>query len=274
VSLTAADCEYVYRLVRQRAGIVLDADKAYLVETRLAPLARQGGFESIQGMLTHSQASPHAALRDKLVEALTTNETSFYRDVRPFDALREVVLPDLLRKRAAARRLEVWCAAASTGQEPYTLAMLLREHFPELAGWDVRLTATDISTDVLARARAGCYSQVEVNRGLPAPLLAKYFSRVGANWKLADDIRRMVDFRPLNLIERWPDLGRPDLVLIRNVLIYFDVPTKKDILARARRILRPDGYLMLGGGETTLNLDDGFERVDYERAGVYRLRSI
>jgi chemotaxis protein methyltransferase CheR len=260
-------------VVRQRSGIVLEEEKAYLVESRLTTLARQQGFPTIQGMLAKCQAQSTGPLREMVVEALTTNETSFFRDVLPFEALRKTLLPDLISARGKDRRLHIWCGASSTGQEPYSLAMLLREHFPQLNAWDVRVVATDLSTDVLARAREAKYSQLEVNRGLPAAFLPKYFQRAGLQWQLKDEVRKMIDFRPLNLIEPWPDLGRPDLVMMRNVLIYFDVPTKKDILGRVQRILRPDGYLMLGGAETTYNLNDNFARVDLERAGAYRLKS-
>ncbi len=270
--LTTAECDYVRKVVRQRSGIVLEEEKAYLVESRLTTLARLQGFPSIQGMLAQCQAQSTGPLREMVVEALTTNETSFFRDVQPFEALRKAILPELVAARGKDRRLNIWCGASSTGQEPYSLAMLIREHFPQLNTWDVRVVATDLSTDVLARAREGKYSQLEVNRGLPAAFLPKYFQRVGLNWQLKDEVRKMIDFRPLNLIEPWPDLGRPDLVMMRNVLIYFDVPTKKDILGRVQRMLRPDGYLMLGGAETTYNLNDSFVRVDLERAGAYRLK--
>src|SRR5262249_15624600 len=178
---------------------------------------------------------------------------------------------DLIRRRAGERALTIWCAASSTGQEPYSLAMLLREHFPELRTWNVFLLATDLSREVLARARDGKYNQIEVNRGLPAPLLVKYFQQHGRQWQLKEEIRKLVDFRELNLSQPWPVLPRMDLVLNRNVMIYFDVATKKSILGRIARLLRPDGYLLLGGSETTFNIDDSFRRVEALKAGFYQL---
>jgi chemotaxis protein methyltransferase CheR len=270
--LSRVDFEYVRALVLKRSAIVLEDDKLYLAESRLTSLARREGIASIDALLVRLRAEPNNGLVVKVVEAMTTNETFFFRDVYPFEALRLHLLPELMRRRASERRLDIWCAAASTGQEPYSLVMLLREHFPELAGWTVRLLATDLSTEVLARAREGRYSQLEVNRGLPARLLVRYFRQQGAEWQIKDEIRKTVEFRPLNLIEPWPAMPAMDLVLMRNVLIYFDVDTKKQILSRVTRLLRPDGYLMLGGAETTLNLDDSFERVDFDRCGAYRLR--
>ena len=202
-----------------------------------------------------------------------TTETSFFRDQHPFEALRKVVLADLIGRRRDGCRLHIWCAASSTGQEPYSLALLLREHFPELDGWKVFLLASDLSQAVLARAREGRYKQIEVNRGLPAALLVKYFEQHGTDWQLKPAIRAMVDFQEINLAQPWPALPRMDLVLLRNVMIYFDVATKKTILGRLARLLRPDGYLLLGGAETTFNLDDSFRRVEPLKSGFYQLVS-
>jgi chemotaxis protein methyltransferase CheR len=270
--LTQADFEYVRDLVRQRSARVLEADKAYLVETRLLPLAQEEGLPSVGALVARLGAGAAAGgLAQRVVEAMTINETSFFRDPPAFDAFREVVLPELLRRRAAERALRVWSAACSTGQEPYSLAMLLREH-RAADGWDVRVLATDLSGAALERARRGRYSQLEVNRGLPAGLLVKWFQRQGLEWQLKDEVRRAVKFRALNLAAPWPALPPPDVVFLLNVLIYFDVPTKQRVLANVRRVLRPDGYLFLGGAETTLNLDEGCERVSAERASCYRLR--
>jgi chemotaxis protein methyltransferase CheR len=181
-----------------------------------------------------------------------------------------VVIPDLIQRRRGERRLNVWCAASATGQEPYSVALLLREHFPQLAGWQVSLLASDLSREALARAREGRFSQIEVNRGLPAALLVKYFEQHGTSWQLKPDVRRMVDFQEMNLARPWPALPPMDLVLIRNVMIYFDVATKKAILGRLARVLRPDGYLLLGGAETTLNLDDSYRRVETLKASFYQ----
>lgn len=273
MALSQADFDYVRTLVQRKSAIVLETEKHYLAETRLQALARREGIESLEQLLTRLRANPHGGLPQKVVEAMTTNETSFFRDIQPFEMLKQVVLPELIKRRATERRINIWCAASSTGQEPYSLAMLLRENFPSLDGWSVSIVASDLSTEVLERAKQGRYSQMEVNRGLSAQLLVKYFVRHGMDWQIKDDLRRMVDYRMINLIEAWPPLPPLDIIMIRNVLIYFDVATKKQILAKARKLLRPDGFLFLGGAETTLNLDDAFERVEFQRAGCYRLRA-
>jgi chemotaxis protein methyltransferase CheR len=269
--MTAQDFEFVCRLVRDRSAIVLEPGKEYLVEGRLAPIVRQLELGSISALVGRLRAGADNGLSTRVVEAMATTETSFFRDLHPFETLRTTVLPDLFRRRAAEKQLNVWCAACSTGQEPYSLAILLREHFREMAGWRVTILATDLSGEVLARAKAGRYSQIEVNRGLPAALLVKYFRQHGSTWELAEDVRRMVEFRELNLVRPWPALPRMDLMFLRNVMIYFDAETKKSILGRVTRLLRPDGYLLLGGAETTLNLDDTLRRVEHLKGGFYQL---
>jgi chemotaxis protein methyltransferase CheR len=273
MALSAHDFDYVRRLVYDRAAIVLDNGKEYLVESRLAPVARQQGFASLEHLVRELRRGPFNGLHRKVIEAMTTNETSFFRDFHPFEALRKDVLPDLLRVRRPDRQLNIWCAACSTGQEPYSIAMLLREHFPELGSWKVRIVASDLSEEVLARARAGSYSQLEVNRGLPAAMLVKYFIRHGSEWQLRDEIRNMVEIRPINLVEPWPVLPPLDLVFVRNVLIYFDVEAKKGVLRGVRRVLRPDGYMLLGNAESTLSLDPSFEWATVAGTGIYRLKS-
>jgi chemotaxis protein methyltransferase CheR len=272
LALSSTDCNFIRTLVRRRSGIVLEEEKVYLVETRLTALARREGLTSAEALLAKFRMQSSNGLQDKIVEALTTNETSFFRDLQPFEALRQVVLPELLKRREQQRRLFIWCAASSSGQEPYSLAMLLHDHFPALTSWNVRILATDLSLEMLERARRGVYSHFEVNRGLPAPLLVKFFERQGLEWRLKDSLRRMVEFRQLNLVEPWPSMFAPDIIMMRNVLIYFDVETKKVILGKARRLLPPDGYLFLGGAETPMNLDDSFERISFDRSGCYRLR--
>jgi len=269
--LDTTDFCYVRDLVQRRAAIVLETEKTYLVESRLQPLARREGFLNIAELVAKLRMSATGELHGRVVEAMTTNETSFFRDLQPFEAFRKVILPELIAKRAT-RQLRIWCAACSTGQEPYSIAMLLREHFPQLATWDVKILATDLSTQVLEKARSGSFNQIEVNRGLGAPYLSKYFDRQGLTWQLKAPIRQMIEFRHMNLIEPWPTLPSMDVVFIRNVLIYFDIQTKKDILRRVRHLLRPDGYLFLGGAESTMNLDDSFVRTEVEKFSVYRLR--
>ena len=271
--LSPPDAHYVLELVRSRAAIVIDERKDYLIEQRLAPLARQVGAASTTELIAavRSGAKPH--LRDEVVDAFTTNETSWFRDKFPFEAMRTELIPALLAARAPSRTLNVWCGAASTGQEPYSLAILLREHFPQLAGGDVRIVATDLSRAALAQAREGRYGQMEINRGLPAALIPRYFSREGTKFVLRPEVRQMVEFRELNLAGPWTGLPRADLVLLRNVLIYFAAPTKADILNRiAATVLRSDGYLFLGGAETTHTLTDRFERVQRGSCAWYQLK--
>ncbi|HWA55735.1 MAG TPA: protein-glutamate O-methyltransferase CheR [Gemmatimonadales bacterium] len=273
MSLSPADFQFVSSLVRQRSAIVLEPEKAYLLEARLSPLARAEGFASIEAMITRMRAQPYNGLHRKVVEAMTTNETSFFRDLHPFDALKTVVLPEVMKQRQAERRLSIWCAASSSGQEPYTIAMTLLDHFPQLASWNVRILATDISSEMIARSKAGRYGQIEVNRGLPANLLVKYFEKKGMEWVVKPELQRLCEFRELNLIEPWGLLPPMDVVFLRNVLIYFDVDTKRTILNNVRKVLQPWGYLFLGGAETTINLGDVFNRVQFDRAGCYRLKS-
>ena len=274
MTIAAADFRFISDLVRSHSAIVLEPGKEYLVESRLIPVARAEGLPDLASVVTRLQRSRDPRLTTKVVEAMTTNETSWFRDQHPFDLFARTVLPALSTARAAERRLRIWCAASSSGQEPYSLAMLLHDWSGANPGWQVGITATDINAEMLAKARDGRYSQLEVNRGLPAAMLVRHFDRVGNAWQVKEPLRRMVDYRPLNLAAPLPSgTGPYDVVFCRNVLIYFDAPTKKAILERIRRVLRPDGYLFLGGAETTLNLDDAFERVQVDRATCYRLRS-
>ncbi len=268
--MTDQDFDFIRRLLQDRSAIVLESGKQYLVETRLTPIVRQLNLASISDLVTQLRAQPSNGMHAQIVEAMVTTETSFFRDHHPFEAMRKHVLPELIRRRGAERSLSVWCAASSTGQEPYSLALLLRESFPELARWRVSLLATDLSRDVLAKAREGRYNQIEVNRGLPASVLVKYFQQHSTSWQLNEDVRGMVEFREMNLAQPWPMLPPMDLILLRNVMIYFDVETKKAILGRVGRILRPDGYLLLGGAETTFNIDDSYRRVEQLKTGFYQ----
>jgi chemotaxis protein methyltransferase CheR len=272
-AISDSDFSYVRDLVLDRSAIVLEANKAYLAESRLISVARAQGMSSLAELVARLRSEQFGGLHTKVVEAMTTNETTFFRDSHPFEALRTTVLPELIERRGGTRSLQVWSAACSTGQEPYSLAMLLREHFPALRSWAVRILATDLSTEVLARASAGKFSQLEVNRGLPANYLVKYLQKQGVSWQVADDLRTMIDFRQMNLAATWPSVPMMDVVFIRNVLIYFDADMKRTILGKIRNVLRPDGYLFLGGAETTINLDDAFERVQLDKASCYRLRA-
>ncbi|MDQ1536057.1 MAG: chemotaxis protein methyltransferase CheR [Actinomycetota bacterium] len=273
MTIAATDFEYISTMVRDRSAIVLEHGKEYLIEARLLPLARTRGTETIAALVQELRRSPFGPLRDLVVEAMTTNETSFFRDSHPFTALSDHILPDLVRARSGERHLNIWCAACSSGQEPYSIAMLVQDIIGADPAWRVRMLATDLSPAMLARTRAGVYSQFEVNRGLPANLLIRHFRKQGLEWQIEEPLRRMVETRAVNLDAELPSMPAMDIVFLRNVLIYFDIATKRRILARVRRVMRADGYLVLGGAETTLNLDDTFERVQIGRAPVYRLRS-
>jgi chemotaxis protein methyltransferase CheR len=270
--ITNADFNYIRDLVRDQSALTLEAGKEYLLESRLDPLARLEGFSSYADLVRRLRGGPFTDLHQKVVEAMTNNETTFFRDARVFGMLATSILPALIAARSAERSLNIWCAACSTGQEPYSVAMLLHEHRPSLEGWKIRIVATDISRDVLVRARGGRYSQIEINRGLPATKLVKYFAQHGPTWELAPEIRRMVEFRELNLIKSWESLPAAQLILMRNVLIYFDVAAKKAILEKVGQVLDPRGYLLLGGAETTTNLDPSFEPVSYGGAVCFRQR--
>jgi chemotaxis protein methyltransferase CheR len=272
MSLSTLDFDFVRRLVQERSSIVLDDSKGYLADARLDTLARQEGFGSPTELLDRLRAEAGDGLRRKVVEAMTTNETSFFRDIHPFDAIRATILPDLIARRAVEKRLTIWSAACSSGQEPYSLAMLLRTHFPSLESWQVTLVGKDLSGEMIDRARAGRYTQMEVNRGVPAAMLVRFFQRSGLDWHVCDELRRMVLFRRTNLVEAWPPMPRPDLVLLRNVLIYFDVETKRRLLERMSQALAPDGYLIVGGAENVMNAPEAFERVELPRCAAYQPR--
>jgi len=272
VSLSPEDLAYIGGLVRERSAIVLNDTKAYLVESRLTPLVRAAGLIDLHQLVRKLQQTPRSPLHDQVVEAMTTNETSFFRDIHPFEALKRDVVPALIEKRKAVRTLSIWCAAASSGQEPYSIAMSIADGFPELAGWKVRIVATDLATSVLERAKQGRYSQLEVNRGLPAAMLSKHFERDGTDWRVSAKLRSMIEFRPLNLIAPWPAFPSLDIVFIRNVMIYFDLPTKRDILRRTAKLMHSDGVLFLGSAETTLNVAVEFERVQSGKASWYKLK--
>lgn len=271
--LTAQDHAMLRTLLHQRAGIRLDEGKEYFVEMRLCALATDEGFGSPTDVLEVLRTEESwGVLHRRVAECLAIAETSWFRDVHPFDELRRSVLPQLVQRRAGSRELRLWSAACASGQEPYSVAMLLREHFPQLLSWRVQLLATDFSTSVLRRAREAVYSQIEVNRGLPAPMLVKYFRKDGLDWRLRDDVRGAVEFREVNLTQPLPPLPPQDVVLLRNVLLYFDAPTRRAVLRGVHRVLAPDGLLFLGGGETTITMDDSFEPVTFGRTVAYRPR--
>jgi len=266
--VTPLDYDFVRKLVKERSGLVLSADKQYLVESRLLPVARRAGVAGLSELVQVMKGPNTQALAVEVVEAMMTNESFFFRDKVPFEHFRNTIIPGLLAARAAQRRIRIWCAAASTGQEPYSLAMSLKEISAQLSGWRIDIIASDLSTEVLEKAKAGIYSQFEVQRGLPIQLLIKYFTQVGESWQIAPEIRSMVQFRSLNLLGDFAALGMFDLVFCRNVLIYFDQETKVDILDRLSRSVERDGYLVLGAAETVVGLTDSFKPV-LDRRGLY-----
>jgi chemotaxis protein methyltransferase CheR len=270
--LSTLDFEWIRALVKRETSIALDASKTYLVTSRLAPLAREHGFSSIAGLITHLRTTARGELHEIAVEAIATTETSFFRDLHPFTALRDVVLPELVEKnRHSTRMLSIWSAACSSGQEPHSIAMILRDRFASLDGWNLQLIASDISRRMIERAREGLYSQLEVNRGLPAPYLVRFFNQEDDRWRLRRDVREMFRFYRQHLSDEWKIVAPVDLLLMRNVLIYFDVDSRRRILRKVRRILKPGGYLVLGAAETTLNLDELFTRVRVGRAVLYQV---
>lgn len=276
MSLTSDEVDYVRRLVYAESGIVIQGDKDYLIYSRLLRTARTQGMKSISELLVHARhEDARGTLRQRIVEALTTNETSFFRDEHPFAALRAHVLPGLIDARGPERRMNIWSAACSTGQEPYSIAMLIHESFPELANWQLRILATDLNHEVLEQAVSGRYTAMQVKRGLPAKLLVRYFHpEPNGDWQLNPEIMRMVEFSAMNLNSSpWRSFPARDIdiVFLRNVMIYFDDGSKREILERVRRVLRRDGYLALGSSETTQHVASSFEPQRAGEATFFRM---
>lgn len=259
----------IYRdLLKERSGLMLTPDKCYLLESRLTPVAKRWGYDTIDAMTIVLQGVPDKKMVKDIVEAMTTNETSFFRDQSPFDRLKETVLPYMLKTRLPTRRMRIWCAAASSGQEPYSIAMILKELDHQFGGWRTEILGTDLSDEILAKARDGLYTQFEVQRGLPIQMLMKYFKQEGDKWQISDLIRRMITYQPFNLLDSMAAFGQFDFIFCRNVLIYFEEKTKADILGRLARQLAPDGYLFLGGAETVIGITDVFKPLPGQR-GLY-----
>jgi len=262
------DYDFVCAFLKERSGLVLSKDKAYLLENRLMPVARKRMLSSLDELVAALRKGGDPALEREVTDAMMTNESFFFRDIKPFDQLRDAVLPGLIDRRASSRRLRIWCAAASTGQEPYSIAMLLHEMGTRLSGWSVEIVATDISSSALARAKSGLYTQFEVQRGLPIQYLVKYFGQEGNQWQLSETIRRMVQYREFNLLGDFGSLGTFDVIFCRNVLIYFDQDSKAAILGRMAKTIASDGAMFLGGAETVLGITDAFAPVK-GLTGVY-----
>jgi len=270
--MNVTDFEMIAQLLKKRSGLALSKDKAYLIESRLNPVARKWNFSGFDELAQAIRAGKDEALLVDVTEAMTTNESFFFRDQKPFDQFNELVLPHMLEHRATKKTFRIWSAACSSGQEPYTLAMLLKENASKLAGWKVEIVATDLSQEILDKAKEGLYSQFEVQRGLPINLLVKYFKQNGDRWQIDAEIRKMVKFQQFNLLTNPSALGRFDVVFCRNVLIYFDPPTKTEVLGKLADLLADDGFLYLGGAETVLGMSDRFELMPGQR-GIYRLKS-
>jgi chemotaxis protein methyltransferase CheR len=264
--VTPPDYEYLRKFLKDHSGLDLSADKQYLIESRLLPLARKAGLPGISELVQEMRGGS-TVFNTQVVEAMTTNETFFFRDKVPFEHFRDLIMPQILRARANGKTVRIWCAAASTGQEPYSLAMSVKEMGAALAGWRIEIVATDLSQDVLEKSKAGLYSQFEVQRGLPIQLLVIYFKQVGELWQINADIRAMVQQRQLNLLHDFSQLGVFDLIFCRNVLIYFDQETKNNVFNRLARAIEPDGFLALGAAETVVGLTAVFKPVA-ERRGV------
>ncbi len=264
------DFAFFTKYIYDQTGLVLGPDKMYLIESRLSPLARKYGVASIDLLVGQLRTSKTADLQRDIVDAMMTNESFFFRDGKPFDQFRQIVLPGLLQSRATKKAFRIWCAAASTGQEPYTLAMILKEEAAKLAGWRVDIVGTDISHEALERAKAGVYTQFEVQRGLPIQLLVKYFKQQGDKWQIAPEIRSAVQYKSFNLLSEFASLGAFDVIFCRNVLIYFDQKTKGTILDRMAKLLPADGLLYLGGAETVLGVTERFQPMPGQR-GIYQV---
>jgi chemotaxis protein methyltransferase CheR len=259
----------ISNLLKNETAIVLDSGKEYLVEARLALIAREEGFANLDDLIDRVLTTHDLKLRKRILWALTTNETSFFRDLAPFDALKTVILPELIEKRASTKTLTIWSAACSTGQEPYSIALIIRETFPQLSSWKIRIIGSDVNSQVVSKARTGEFSALEVNRGLPASYLVKYFEQQGPMFRLKKEVSSLVEFHDLNLIKTWPFSG-VDVMFLRNVLIYFDVETKQEIFKKVRKCLAPDGYLFLGAAETPHRIDDSFTKVAIKTATIYQ----
>ena len=263
--MTPHDYQFLCKFLKERSGLALAPEKEYLVDNRLMPVARRNGCKSVPELIQRLMVPATDALKIEVTEAMMNNESFFFRDRIPFDRLRDTVLPDLLARRAHRKQLRIWCAAASTGQEPYSIAMLLAER-GDLSDWRVEILATDISNDALDRGKVGLYSQFEVQRGLPIQSLMQHFEQEGEQWRISKKLRERVQFRQVNLLSDFSRLGSFDVVFCRNVLIYFDRETKLDVLGRIVRVMAGDGYLVLGAAETMVGLGNLFVPVPEKRA--------
>lgn len=261
---------FFFSFLQKESGLLLDDSKTYLIEARLEPIASEAGLASIDSLCQQLRLNPNSPLRQKVVDAMTTNETLFFRDMIPFEIVRKVILPELLKTNQKTRKIRIWSAACSTGQEPYSLAMLLSNMDAALAGWDVEILATDLVERVLEKARNGIYSHYEIQRGLPAQYMTRFFDQVGSEWRVKPELKKWIQFRRLNLLSDFSSLGSFDIIFCRNILIYFDAAAKKKALEKMAARLAPNGVLFLGGGETPLGITDQLARIEVDRGVFYR----
>lgn len=268
--LAATEIDFLRETIARRSGNVISESQSYLLEARLSPIAKTAGLPDIRALVDELRKSPSHVLHDKVTEAMTINETSFFRDMAPFEALRDHILPELVKSREPQRQISIWSAASSSGQEAYSIGIILRTNYGHLKDWDFRILGTDFSDEMVTRTRDGLYTQFEVNRGLPAPMLVRNFDKVGMNWRVKPELASMVEARRMNLTENWLNTAKHDVVFLRNVLIYFDVKVKEQILRRVHQSMRPDGYLFLGGGEALVKLDVPFERSTIGKTVCFR----
>ncbi len=266
------DWDFIRELVRSRSAIILEPEKNYLLQSRLEPVAKRERISSIGTLVAKLRETAYSPLHQQVVEAMTTNETSFFRDDLPFRVLKDKLLPEIISRKARTKTLNIWCGASASGQEPYSVLLILLESFPQLRSWQVEFVATDISDEMVARCQKGVYSPLEISRGLPEALLRKYFTPVGGNWVIHEGIKDRITFKTMNLMGKWLPFPVLDLVLLRNVMIYFDVPAKRAVLQKIGKLLDPQGYLMLGGSETTINLDDRYEGLNLSGVSCFRLK--
>ena len=262
------DFLFFQKLLKDESGLVVTPEKTYLLESRLVPVAQKAGLVGLEEIAVKLRMGGGGDLKRQVIEAMTTNETSFFRDTGPYDKFQKVLLPYFLNARAAKKHIRIWSAACSSGQEPYSLAMILKEMETKLSGWKFDIIATDLSEDIINQAKTGGYTQFEVQRGLPIQMLVKYFEQKGDRWYLKDQIKNMITFRKINLLDDFSILGTFDIVFCRNVLIYFDVPAKAKVMLGIRKLLAQDGTLLLGGAETVIGVTDEFKPMPDQR-GLY-----
>ena len=271
MTIKSNDFDYISKVIREECGIILEKGKEYLIETRVTPLMRHENLESIESLVKKIKSETRGDLKQALIESMITNETSFFRDIHPFEILNSKIIPELIEKRKAEEELNIWCGASSSGQEPYSLAIIIKNNFPQINTWKINFLVSDISNKNLKRCKSGIYTQLEVNRGLSPTLLARYFDRKGMEWQVKDELRQVMQFQIINLAGSWPKMLQLDLVMMRNVLIYFSLQMRKKVLGKISKLLKADGYLFLGAAETTINLDKNFERIPFNQSGCYRL---